>query len=150
MNKRDFAKKYQPHIRVAFDWNAFEAAEWSLEEIQLSLPRNAHKVWTPWPMPPERAASHSLGNTLSLLEVAEDPTLIGDEQATLFKHEAELVDGVVIDAPAFALSGGRILLLDHNHRIAAAMILKRTSILELAVIRGPSLRLLPDIARRRA
>ena len=60
------------------------------------------------------------------------------------------MDGVVIDAPAFALSGGRILLLDHNHRITAAMILKRTFILDLDLIRGPSLKLLPDIARSRA
>ncbi|HEX3895498.1 MAG TPA: hypothetical protein VHW73_04750 [Rudaea sp.] len=147
MDKRDFEKKYRPHLRVAFDWDAFEADEWTLEEIQLALPRDAHKIWTPWPTPPGRVASHSLGKTLSLLEVAEDPTLAGDEQDTLFKHEDELVDGVAIDAPAFALSGGRILLLDRNHRVAAATILKRTSILELVVISGPSLQLLPDIAR---
>ena len=145
-DKKTFERLYREHIRVAFDWTAFFDDRWRIVSVQLSLPRDAAKVWTPWNTPRGRAATHSLGHTLSLREVIEDPSLIGDEQKTLFKHEAELVDGVRIDAPAFALSGGRYLILDHNHRIAAAGLLRRSALLDLFVIDGPDLSLIPDFA----
>ncbi len=146
MNKKDFEKKYRERIRVIIDWKRFAGSEWTVEQTQLALPRDVRKVWTPWLTPADRTGTHSLGAALSLTEVAEDPTLIGEEQATLFDHADELAHGVAIDAPAFALAGGRYLLLDRNHRIAAATILRRTAILELAVIVGPDLTLLPDLA----
>lgn len=145
-DKKTFERLYREHIRVAFDWKAFFDAAWTLDSVQLSLPRDAAKLWTPWNTPRDRAATHSLGHTLSLREVIEDPSLIGEERKTLFKHEAELVDGVHIDAPAFALSGGRILILDRNHRIAAVGLLQRTALLDLFVINGPDLSLLPDFS----
>jgi hypothetical protein len=146
MGKKGFERRYREHIRVAFNWNAFGDDAWTVDAVQLSLPRDAAKLWTPWNIPRGRAATHSLGHTLSLREVIEDPSLIGDEQDTLFKHENELVDGVRIDAPAFALSGGRYLVLDHNHRIVAASLLQRTALLDLAVVSGPDLSLIPDFA----
>jgi hypothetical protein len=145
-DKKTFERLYREDIRVAFDWEAFSHPAWTIDAVQLSLPRDIATVWTPWKLPQGRAATHSLGHTLSLREVVEDPSLIGEEQKTLFKHEAELVDGVRIDAPAFAISGGRYLILDHNHRIACVGLLHRTAVLDLFVIRGPDLSLIPDFA----
>jgi hypothetical protein len=148
MDKEKFRAKFEPRMRVWFDWAAFASGDWQVRVIERHVPHGLHRLWTPWYPGATRGPPHADPDAwpLLVLEAAAKPHLLGPNEPGLAEHLGKWRDRRKLKLPAYALPRGGLLLLDGNHRVVVAAMLRRPALLKLAVVHGPGdAHLLPDL-----
>lgn len=148
----DFATRFGSEVRVRFNWRRFGAEGWPIS-IERLMPDQLCRVYTPWYESNGRigAAYYELdARPLSVVEAARRRLEFDAKRAADIQEKVDLIasSDISLEVPAFALPGGRFLLLDGNHRIVALVASGHDAPVTLHAVTGPiESDALPDLAR---
>jgi hypothetical protein len=138
-----FADFFRGCVRVNFSWPRFLAERWPVELAVRGSRQELRGLYAPWylshgiqevPYTDGTAIPFELISTTANL-----PNLAGRRQERIRSFEQKFTGQGIIQlvAPAFALGGGRALVMDGNHRIAGLVSATVEFRLLLFVVAGP-------------
>lgn len=137
----------EPVTQVRLDWDALRAVEPRVDVDTVTEVDAVLGWYTTWYVADGAESDYSVGaRPLRLSDVAEHRNALDDERRGRIDAVAHSAPGVVAVA-AYALPRGERLVIDGNHRLAAAVLHGLPLRAVVATVHGPlDARVLPDLA----